>query len=86
MAAIRSNHDSLARHQLHAFDQLCQEISVSDDDRRKVLLLSPEEWSAWQRVRDGGPLPVAPDVPMMLLRLGSAAHRLSVAAERARVA
>lgn len=72
--------DTLARHQFRFFDQLGSAMELSEEERRRALRLSLDQWSAWTRIRDGGPLPATPDI--MLLRLGSAAYRLSVAAER----
>lgn len=73
--------EMLARVQFQAFGQLCSEIALSDEEQRKVLQISPEEWSAWQLVRDGGPVP-STEVPRILLRTGTATPRLSRMAER----
>jgi hypothetical protein len=75
--------DRLARSQFQMFSEIGEEMRLSDDDQRRVLLLSDDEWSAWADFRhDGGPLPAQPQLPVMLRRLGSASHRLSVLAER----
>lgn len=81
-SGARPNIDALARNQLHVFDRVGNEITISDDDRRRVLLLSPQQWSAWAQVRDGGPVPAEPGLSVMLRRLGSATHRLARLAER----
>lgn len=83
--AIRPDIDALARDQLHVFDRVGNEITISDEARRRVLLLSPQQWSAWARVRDGGPVPAEPGLSVMLRRLGSATHRLARLAERSGV-
>jgi hypothetical protein len=82
MSDTASHPEMLARTQFQAFGQLCSEIALSDEEQRKVLRLSPEEWSAWRLVSDGGPVPTS-DVPRMLLRIGTATPRLSRIAERA---
>ena len=75
--------DNLARSQLQMFSEIGEQMQLSDDDQRRVLLLSDREWSAWMDFRhDEGPLPAQPRLPVMLRRLGSASHRLSVLAER----
>jgi hypothetical protein len=74
--------DDIAREQFRMFDGIGDRIALTDEDRRRVLLLSDEEWSAWSRVPHGGALPKHPEVSVILLRLGAAAHRLAVVAER----
>jgi hypothetical protein len=74
--------DNLARSQFQMFSQLGQEMRLSDDDRRRVLLLSPQEWSDWSDFVEDGPLPSQPQLPVMLRRLGNATHRLAVLADR----
>ena len=82
MFAARPDADTLVRNQFGVFDMIGNEITISDDDRRRVLLLSPTEWSAWSMMRDGGPVPAEPGLPVMLRRLGAATHRLARIAER----
>ena len=73
---------AIARAQFRIFDGIGDRIALTEEERRRVLLLSPEEWSAWSRVPEGGPVPTQPVLPVMLRRLGSAAHRLAIVAER----
>lgn len=84
MITARIDVDTLARNQFGVFDRVGNAITISDEDRRRVLLLSEQEWSAWAQVRDGGPVPAQPGLPVMLLRLGAATHRLTRIAERTR--
>ena len=74
--------DNLARSQFQVFSQLGQQMRLSEDDQRRVLLLSDKEWSDWSDFMQDGPLPAQPQLPVMLVRLGSAAHRLAVLADR----
>lgn len=74
--------DNLARDQFQIFSEIGEEMRLSDDDQRRVLLLSEREWADWSDFRQDGPLPAQPQLPVMLRRLGSASHRLSVIAER----
>ena len=74
--------DNLARNQFQIFSQLGEEMRLSDEDQRRVLLLSEQEWADWMDFRQDGPLPAQPQLPVMLLRLGSATHRLAVLADR----
>lgn len=76
--------DALVRDQFHIFDRVGSEIAVGDDVRRRVLLLSRPEWSEWMSLRNGGPVPAEPALPVMLRRLGAATHRLTRVAERRR--
>lgn len=76
--------DNLARNQFHMFCELGEEMQLSDDDRRRVLLLSEQEWSDWSGFMQDGPLPAQPQLPVMLRRLGSASHRLATLADRRR--
>ena len=64
------------------FSQLGEQMQLSEDDQRRVLLLSEQEWSDWADFRQDGPLPAQPQLPVMLRRLGSASHRLAVMADR----
>ena len=57
-------------------------MQLSDDEQRRVLLLSEQEWSDWSEFLQDGPLPVQPQLPVMLRRLGTASHRLVVMADR----
>ncbi len=82
MTTARLDIDTLARNQFGVFDRVGNAITISDEDRRRVLLLSEQEWSAWAQVRDGGPVPAQPGLPVMLRRLGAATHRLTRIAER----
>jgi hypothetical protein len=74
--------DNLARSQFQVFSQIGEQMQLSADDQRRVLLLSEEEWSDWSEFRQDGPLPAQPQLPVMLRRLGNASHRLTVIAER----
>lgn len=78
--------DNLARSQFQVFSQLGEEMRLSDNDRRRALLLSEQEWSDWSDFLQDGPLPAQPQLPVMLRRLGSASHRLAVIAESRSIA
>jgi hypothetical protein len=73
--------DNLARSQFQMFNELGEQMRLSEDDQRRALLLSEQEWSAWSDFRQYGPLPAQPQLPVMLRRLGSASHRLAVMAD-----
>ena len=74
--------DNLTRSQFQMFSELGEHMQLSDDDRRRVLLLSEQEWADWADFMQDGPLPSQPNLPVMLRRLGSASHRLTVMADR----
>lgn len=74
--------DNLARSQFQVFSDLGKQMQLSEDDQRRVLLLSEKEWSEWSEFHRDGPLPNTPQLPVMLRRLGSASHRLAVLADR----
>jgi hypothetical protein len=74
--------DHLARSQFHVFSEIGRQMQLSDDDRRRTLLLSEQEWADWTHFLQEGPLPAKPQLPVMLRRLGSASHRLAVLADR----
>ena len=74
--------DNLARNQFQVFSQLGEQMQLSSDDQRRVLLLSEQEWADWADFVQDGPLPAQPQLPVMLQRLGSASHRLAVLADR----
>jgi hypothetical protein len=74
--------DYLARNQLHVFSELGEEMRLSEDDRRRLLLLSRQEWANWSDFLQDGPLPAEPGLPVMLRRIGVASHRLAVLADR----
>jgi hypothetical protein len=74
--------DKIAREQFQVFSQLGDQMQLSEDDQRRVLLLSDTQWSNWADFRQDGPLPAEPQLPVMLRRLGSASHRLAVLVDR----
>ncbi len=76
---------AIAREQLRLFDRIGDRAALSEDERRRVLLLSEQEWSAWLCLLHGGEVPRQPTLPVMLRRLGAASYRLAVIAERRRV-
>jgi hypothetical protein len=75
--------DKLARSQFQVFSEIGAQMRLSDDAQRRVLLLSEQEWAEWSDFCQEGPLPAQPQLPVMLRRLGSASHRLTVLADRA---
>ena len=75
--------DNLARSQFQLFSEIGEQMQLSDDDRRRVLLLSENEWTQWSDFCQDGPLPAQPQLPVMLRRLGSASHRLATLADHA---
>ena len=74
--------DNLARSQFQLFSEIGEQMQLSADDRRRVLLLSENEWTQWSDFCQDGPLPAQPQLPVMLRRLGSASHRLATLADR----
>jgi hypothetical protein len=74
--------DNLARSQFHLYRELGDSIGIDDEDRRRVLMLNPREWTDWADFLNDGPLPAEPPLPVMLRRLGHASHRLAVQAEQ----
>lgn len=74
--------DNLARSQFQMFSQLGEEMRLSKEDQRRVLLLSPQEWADWSEFIEDGGLPAQPQLPVMLRRLGNASHRLAALADR----
>ena len=74
--------DELARSQFEVFSQIGEQMQLSDDEQRRMLLLSEQEWSDWSEFLQDGPLPVQPQLPVMLRRLGTASHRLVVMADQ----
>ena len=76
--------DKLARSQFQMFSDIGAQMRLTDDAKRRVLLLSQQEWAQWSDFcQDEGPLPAQPQLPVMLRRLGSASHRLAMLADRA---
>jgi hypothetical protein len=73
--------DTLTRVQLAMFHALGNQISLSDDDRRRALDLDDRTWVAWTDFLSDGPLPGEPPLPEMLRRLGETAFNLFVLAE-----
>ena len=74
--------DKFARDQFQVFSRIGDEMQLTGDDQRRVLLLSDKQWSDWSDFLQDGPLTAEPQLPVMLRRLGSASHRLAVLADR----
>jgi hypothetical protein len=70
--------DNLTRAQLELFQALADQMSLSQDDRRRALGLDDRTWSAWMDSLADGPLPAEPPLPLMLRCLAEAAFSLSV--------
>jgi len=82
MSAARAGADAVARNEFRVFDLIANEIALADEDRRRVLRLSTQQWLAWSRLRNAGTVPQEPVLPVMLRRLAAASYRLAVATER----
>jgi len=78
--------DALARLQWQLYRDVGEEMRINDEERRRVLLLSEQEWAAWLDFADDGNLPAEPPLPVMLRRLGSATWKLASLAQRQRAA
>jgi hypothetical protein len=74
--------DNLTRAQLDLFHALGDQISLTQDDRRRALNLDDRAWSAWTDFLADGPLPAEPALSEMLRRLGETAFNLSVMAQQ----
>jgi hypothetical protein len=74
--------DKIARDQFQVFSSIGDEMQLTRDDQRRVLLLSDQQWADWSDFLQDGPLPAEPQLPVMLRRLGSASHRLAALADR----
>jgi len=83
--ALTNGNDEVARGQLRLFDELGTQASLPPDERRRLLSLSESEWAAWDRFLRDGPMPAWPRLPEMLMRVGSAAHRITTAMDCMRV-
>jgi hypothetical protein len=74
---------ALTRRQFDAFNEVGRAVRISDDARRRLLLMSAAEWSAWEAfVTDTGALPTQPAIPVVLRRLANASYRLVARADR----
>ena len=82
MSAARAGADAVARNEFRVFDLIANEIALADEDRRRVLRLSTQQWLAWSRLRNAGAVPQEPILSVMLRRLAAASYCLAVAAER----
>ena len=71
----------LARMQLRMFEDLGTSGRLTEAERGALLNLSEPDWAAWRRFMQGGPLPDEPALPEILLRIGAALFRMTVAAE-----
>ena len=74
---------ALARRQFDAFNEVGRMARLRDEDRYRLLLMSPQEWSAWEAFLEGdGAPPPQPAVPVVLMRLAIASYQLAVRADR----
>jgi hypothetical protein len=74
--------DDLTRAQLALFHALGDQISLSQDDRRRALDLDDGTWSAWTDFLADGPLPAEPPLPQMLRCLAETAFNLEMMTPR----
>ncbi len=74
--------DDLTRAQLLMFHALCDQVHLSEENRRRALNLDDHTWMGWVNFLADGPLPAEPAAQEMLRRLGRAAFDLMVAVEQ----
>jgi hypothetical protein len=74
--------DTLARAQLRMFHALADQISLTQDDRRRALDLDDRTWACWTSFLSDGSLPAEPFLSEMLRRLGQTSFNLSVVVQR----
>jgi len=77
----RRSPDTLARGEWRLFEELGSAVSLTSDDRRRLLSLSDSEWAAWLGFQRGGAMPSWPNLPDMLIRLATAAYGIAVLAD-----
>ena len=73
--------DTLTRAQLAMFHALGDEISLTQDDRRRALDLDERAWLEWTEFMTDGALPAKPSLPEMLRRLADSTFCLAVVAD-----
>ena len=74
--------ESLLRDQFDVLRNVGENVRLDAERQRRVLLLSPDDWSQWESFLHDGPLPPRPPAPVMLRRLGAANYRLAALADR----
>lgn len=77
----RRSPDALARGEWRLFEDLGTEVSMTTDDRRRLLSLTDSEWAAWLGFQRGGAMPSRPHLPDMLIRLAASAYGMAVLAD-----
>ncbi|HXT78489.1 MAG TPA: hypothetical protein VN702_02910 [Acetobacteraceae bacterium] len=77
--AARTCADQVIRDQLAVFQGLSRTLRLDTGEQRRLLHMTPEQWSDWLRFFQSGSRPTEPPVPDLLMRIGSAAHRLAAA-------
>ena len=71
--------------QLHLFHALADQISLTEDDRRRALDLDDPTWLAWiDFLTTGGSLPVEPPLQDMLCRVAQISFNIALIASQSR--
>jgi hypothetical protein len=73
---------SLLRDQLRVLELVGSDIRLAPDRKRRVLLVTEEDWTGWSAFMQGGPLPAHPVAPVMLQRVAALTYRLAALADR----
>ncbi len=73
--------DELIRAQFCLFGDIADEFGLTEAERGQALGLIGPARGAWSDFISGGPLPVDPSVPEMLLRVGHATYAVSIRAD-----
>ncbi|HEY8288839.1 MAG TPA: hypothetical protein VIG49_06185 [Acetobacteraceae bacterium] len=71
--------DQVIRDQFGLFHGLSRIMRLEPAQQRWLLRLTPEQWNGWLQFSQDGTRPAEPPVPVLLMRIGSAAHRLAAA-------
>jgi hypothetical protein len=74
--------DAFTRAQFALFDSLCDQLRMTEDDRRFLLGLDEHDWIEWSCFVADGPHPGNPTAAEMLRRLAEASFTLAVLTER----
>ena len=73
---------SLLRNQFRELHIVGAQVNLDEERQRRLLLVSAQDWPDWSVFLRDGPLPMRPDAPVMLRRVGAATYRLASLADR----
>ena len=82
-ASVRPNVAEIARRELRQFLTTARRAGIDNEQLRASMRLSQNDWQQWLGILQDAPLPLRPELPLVLRHLGYLTSRLDRASRAA---